>query len=154
LQHQRFYDGEPLAPPTGKRRGFHVEITQPGAAQDFRHAPGTIGFWNLRAIERSLNHRADGFANSEFRDLTNETEPRAFANCDVAGIRRSTSAQNIEERGFSGAIRADNADARAFGNDEGDILEKRRGAESFREALSADDRWQVCTVSPGCTVPE
>ena len=61
--------------------------------------------------------------------------------------------KNFEERGFTGTVRADQADAIALRDGERNILEERRGAVSLRESLRIDDRGQIVWSSPGISLP-
>lgn len=74
---------------------------------------------------------------------------RAFADGDVAGVRKRDAAEDVEKSGLAGAVGANDADAIAFGNGEGDVLKEGNDAVAFGKSLSADEWWQVAASSPG-----
>jgi len=73
---------------------------------------------------------------------------RAFAYGDVAGVGERDAAEDVEKSGLAGAVGANDADAIAFGNCEGDVLKKGNDAVAFGKSLGADDRWHVAVCSP------
>jgi len=76
-------------------------------------------------------------------NLGHGTEASPLAESHIAGIRFYATGEDFHERGFSGAIRADQADAFALRNSKGDILKQRRDPVAFRKRLSAENRWQI-----------
>ncbi len=111
--------------------------------RDARSASGTP------ALSQSIfDHGANRRAGSEFGNLRDGTEARALANRHFAGVGFHAAGKNFEQRGFAGAVRADQADAIAFGNGEGNILKKRRGSVSLGKSLCADDGRQMIRSSP------
>ena len=98
--------------------------------------------------EGLFNDGPNGSVRSELRNLLHGAEADAFAHGDFPAIGFDASLKNGYERGFTGTVRADQADAIAFGYGERNILEKRYGAESFRQTLSSNERSQIMRYSP------
>ena len=83
-------------------------------------------------IEGSVDHGTHGGTGAESRVLLDVTEARALADGYFSAIGVDLARQNAEERGLAGTVRTDQADAVAFGDGEGNILEKRLGSEGLR----------------------
>ena len=145
---QGFGNRQAFAPAAGERRGLHVKIRKAGAAERLGESRDALRFGNCRAFQRVLDDGANRHAGRKLRNLRDVTESRAFANRHVAAVRFDAADEHFQQRGFAGAIRADHADAIAFGDGERDILEERRDAVSLRQTLRADDRRQISRSSP------
>ena len=65
-------------------------------------------------------------------NLFDEAEFGAFTNGDLAFVRFDAANEDFEQRGFARTVGADQTDALAFGDGEGNIFEERREAVTFR----------------------
>ena len=54
---------------------------------------------------------------------------------NVAGIGLDATGEDLQQRGFAGAVGTDQANAVAFLDGEGDVAEERSGAEGFRNLV-------------------
>src|SRR5580692_1498629 len=87
-------DGQTFAPTSGKCRSRGIEIRETSAAKRLRKPSLAFAFGDVRALESLLDHRAHGLFRRETGNLSDITEPRAFANGDVARIGLDASLQN------------------------------------------------------------
>jgi hypothetical protein len=69
LLHQRFDNGQALAPAAGERGRFGVQIGEAGAPKDFRDPREAFTFRNFRLIQRFVDYCANRFAARELRNL-------------------------------------------------------------------------------------
>ena len=67
------------------------------------------------------------------------TDLHRFANVEAATVGRSDSGQHIQQRRFSDAVGADDADAVVFHEGVGEIAKNRPPVIAFREVLAFDD---------------
>lgn len=67
--------------------------------------------------------------------LVDDARRAALSEADVAAVIRQTSGQDVEERGFSGAVRAQNGDLLARLYVKGNILQNQAVAVVFGQVL-------------------
>ncbi len=150
--HQPFGDRQAFAPAAGERRRGRSKSVKPARPSVSAMRAARSVWRNVRAIKRrSITDRTVSLgANSG--NLRHAAKPGALADGHFAGVRLHAAVKNLEQRRFARAVRPDQADALAFGNRERDILEKRRGAVSFRKSLCSDNRRQMIRFSPASSV--
>ena len=90
--------------------------------------------------ERGLHKVANRDPGSEVGDLMHIADADTFAKGNFAGVRLLFAAKNGEQRGLSGAVGANQADAVAVVDGETDVLKERSGAEAFGDVLRVQDR--------------
>ncbi len=149
LADQGFGNGQALAPTAGEGSGGGFEVEKSCSAENFGHAGETLGFGDFFFAESLFDDGANGVACGEFGDLFDEMQAGALADGDVAAIRGNAATEHFHQGGFAGTVGADNADAVAFGDGEGDFLEERESSETFGKALRANDGWQWVKRSLG-----
>ena len=123
-------DGQAFAPAAGKRRDRHGRIVKTQTPQ--RHGHPADGF-RLAEAPRSLGHGPghDGFRRGPFVEtvfLGHVGQPHALAQGTIAGIGRDQPGHDFEQRGFAGAVGADEADALLLRDCQGNVREKRPDA--------------------------
>ncbi len=153
LLHQAFDNRQALLPSAGKRRGWQIGIRKAGAAQRFGSTEVMVGVRDAGALQRSFDDRTASRTLGEIRNLSNGDQAGAFAYGNITTVRLDRAAKYFEQRRFSRAIRADQADAVAFGNGERNILEQRSRAEPFGQTLCINYRRQILLVSPASILP-
>ena len=152
LLHDAFDDREALAPSAGKRAGQCVERFKTGAIERLLGAIAALDFIHTNARESVFNHAAAGGIAGEFGDLLHVAQRRALADRDFSTAGFHAARDNFQERRLSRPVRTDQADAVTRGDGEGNVLEKRRYTEAFREALCIDDGSQMIRVSPALSL--
>ena len=138
LLHQRFGDGEPLAPASGKRFGLGIEIAEAAAAQGFGLASLPFRFRESDRAHGTPHDAADGLARLEVRILGDVGEARAAAQHQIAGVGLDAPGEDLQQRGLAGAVGSDQAEAVAFLDAEGDAAKQRRRAEGFRNLVGVE----------------
>src|SRR5271166_476537 len=131
MLNQGFDQSEALLPASGKFGGWGVEVVETGAAQVFGEAGAALGCGEAAAIKGGFDDGADGGIGRKTGILLNVTEAGAFAGGDFPAVGINLAGEDAQQRGFAGTIGADQADAIAFGDGEGDVLEKGLGPEGF-----------------------
>ena len=96
---------------------------------------------------------ADRDFRGEVGDLMDIADANALAEGDFAGVGLLFRAEDGEESGFARAVRADEADAVAIVNGEGDVLEERSGAEAFGDILRNQDRRHILSLRGRALAP-
>ena len=117
---------------------LRVALEQRGIVRLARHFVGQlvhccrdlVGF--LEREPEDVLHRAFG---REIRHLVDDARRAALSEADVAAVIRQTSGQDVEERGFSGAVRAQNGDLLARLYVKGNILQNQAVAVVFGQVL-------------------
>ena len=105
---------------------------------------------NGSAIHRALDDLADGDLRRELRHLLDVGDGGAAAHGDLAAVRLLLVGKQREESRLAGAVGADEADAVAIVDREGEILKERRRAEALGDRLSCQD-WSHRTANSPVT---
>ena len=142
-----FDNRQTLLPAAGEVGGLRIEIFKTGAAQGLSKARATLRAGDAATVERGLDHCANCGSRLESGILLDIGQAGALADGDFAGVGVNLTGKNSEESGFAGTVRADQADAVSFRNDEGNFLEERIGAEGLRDFLGVDYGRQGVAVS-------
>ena len=111
LQHQRFSDGETLAPSTGQSCRQHFAVDEAYATERFRDTSGTFGLGHRGVLHGCFNHGEHGVARGEIGNLRHAREPRALADCHVTGVRIYAACKYLQQSRLARAIRANHANA-------------------------------------------
>ena len=117
---------------------LRVALEQRGIVRLARHFVGQLVHCCrdlVRFLEREpedVLHRAFG---REIRHLVDDARRAALSEADVTAVIRQTSGQDVEERGFSGAVRAQNGDLLARLYVKGNILQNQAVAVVFGQVL-------------------
>ena len=138
---ERLRDGETFAPATGEREGGGGEVGEAGAAKRFANLAIPVCGRQPRLADRILHRRPDGVAGGEAGDLRHVADASTFADGQITRVGLDLSSENLQQRGFTCAVWADQADAHARIHGEGKVAEERACAEGFRDALRVEERW-------------
>ena len=112
-------------------------VGEAGAAEGLVDAGVAFEIVEVFAGDGVGDDLVDGLAGGEFDVLRDVAGARVAAHGDGAGIGLDLAGEDAEQGGFAGAVAADQAEAFAFGDAEGDVLEEEAGAEGFGEAGAA-----------------
>ena len=132
-------DGEALAPATGEGGCLGVEVGKAGAAGEFAESAFAFGFVDVSGGEGLLKDLADREAVGKAGILGNVGGAGTLADGKVAGVGLDLAGEKGEEGGFAGAIGADEADAVAVFDGEGDVFEEGESAELLGHGLCVED---------------
>ena len=150
MLHQSFGDGQTLAPASGEFVAWASKSSKPARPRvSAKRAPRSVPVTAARSNAPSMTVRMVS-SGREPGILLDVAETGALAHGDFAGVGVDLAGENAEQRGFTGAVGADQADAISFGNGERNFLEERIGAEGFRDFLGVDYRWQACGLLRLC----
>ena len=107
---------QPLAPAAGQGLGGSFEVAETGAAERLSDSRWPLPSRHCRQLERTLDGSLNCFARSELGNLRDATEPGVLAYRHCSAIRFHAAVKNFQERRFSGAVGADQANLVAFGH--------------------------------------
>ena len=107
---------------------------------------------HFRALESGFDHGSNRRAGSEFGNLRDQAQPRALADRHFAGVRLHAAVKNFQQCRLARTVRADQTDAFAFGNREGNVLKERLGAISLGKSLCSNNRRQMIRFSPAISL--
>ena len=90
-----------------------------------------------------VHHVEDGAAGQQVVALVQHGDPHAAGAGDAAVVGLLHAGQDAQQRGLAGAVGADDADALAVVEPEGDLVEEGARAQRERDAIRAE---KVCHV--------
>src|ERR1700722_15260697 len=140
LLHQGLGDCQALAPPAGRARRIRRKILKAGPDERFADTSLPLRRRRCNALERSFEHSAHRGPGGELRLLRNKAQPRAFARSDLSAVRLDLTREDAQQRRLTRAVRANQTDARALFDREGNVAQKRVGPKGFRNSLGVKDR--------------
>ena len=118
---------------------MRIKIFKTSAAQSLGKTTAAFGSGNAATIERGLDHRTYRRAGLEPRILLHTGKARSLAKRHFPAVGIDFARKNSEKRGFTGAVRTDQADAVSVRNGERDVLKERIRPKRFRNFLRVDD---------------
>ena len=133
-------DGQPLAPAAGECGGLGIQEVKAGPSGKFSQAALALAFSDMNRRERPLQHLAQAEAGGKSRVLRHIGGAGALADSQLARVRLDLAGKNRQQGRFSGAIGADEPDAGAVLDGEGNIKKQRLGAELFGHGLEVQNR--------------
>src|SRR5215831_15319191 len=139
---QRLDDRQPLLPASGQCGSLQFEILKTRSAQRLGKVGTAFGVGGQRAFGRSLDDIPDARSSDKPRILFDVAESEALSYRHVAAVGLFGPAQNSQQCGFSGAVRADQPNSVSPRNCKRDILEKWLRSKCFRDILDVNDRRQ------------
>ena len=118
---------------------MRFQIFKAGAAQSLGKAGAALGSGDAATIESAFDYRAHRGPGFESRVLLDTGETGSFAERHFPAVGLYLARQNSEKSGFTGSVRANQADAVSVRNGERNILEERVRSEGFRNFLCVDN---------------
>src|SRR5208337_2245525 len=110
-----------------------------GAAESLSKAGAALRPRDAAKIEGALNHRSHRGANFESRVLLDTSQAGSLAKRYFPAVGSDLTRQNSQQSGFTGSVRANQADTIAIRNGERNVLEKGIRSEGFRDLLCVDN---------------
>ncbi len=129
-------DGEAAAPTAGERPGLGRALGEPSAAERERNARTEFALISGRR-ERMGDSLVDGLIGREVGLLRDVAGAQIAARVERAFIGLEFAGEDLEERGLTGPVGADQAEAFAFGDAEGDAAKESSGSEILGYAGTA-----------------
>src|SRR6202022_2388002 len=118
---------------------WRFQIFKAGATKSLGKAGAALGSGNAAAIESGFDYFTHRGSRFESRVLLDTGEAGALAERDFAAVGCDLGRQNSKKSGFTGSVRANQADAVSVRNGERNILEERVRSEGFANFLGVDN---------------